>query len=165
MVGGAASNGTWKEVDRTMVSRRQLFAEFRGNPPASPAIITGCQVGLSFPLPPDYVHFLLRMNGGEGFIGAHYLVVWRIEELAETNKGYMVEEFTPELFLFGSNGAGEAFAFDTRFAPISVVAVPLILTLKDAVTLAPSFDAFLQHLYRSDSLLPPKGAQRDLEGR
>src|SRR5205807_9615430 len=104
--------------------------------------IARAQAGLRFPLPPDYLQFLQRMNGGEGFIGKHYLVAWRIEDLSNKNRNYMVEEFAPELFLFGSNGAAEAFAFDTRRTPVSIVGVPFILSLNDAIAIAPSFDAF-----------------------
>jgi hypothetical protein len=93
------------------------------------------------------------MDGGEGFVGRHYLMAWRIESLLEWNRDYMVEETAPELLLFGSNGGGEGFAFDSRGLLPLVVAVPFItMNLNDAITLAPTFDSFLQHLYRSDSL-------------
>jgi hypothetical protein len=113
----------------TAVSHHGLFAEFRANPPASTASIARCQTGLGFPLPPDYLQFLLQRNGGEGFVGKGYLVAWRVEELAQKNTAYLVDEAAPELLLFGSNGAGEAFAFDTRSTPVSIVAVPFILDL------------------------------------
>ena len=58
-------------------------------------------------------------------MGKHYVVAWRVEDLSKENRNDMVEEFAPELFLFGSNGASEVFAFDTRKLPFSIVAVPL----------------------------------------
>ena len=136
----------------TTASQEELFAEFKGNPPADSAAIARCQARLQFPLPSDYVQFLQRMNGGEGFIGQHYLVAWRIENLLDWNEGYRVEESALGLLLFGSDGAGEAFAFDARASPPPVVVVPFILDLRDAVPLAPNFASFLQFLYRSDSL-------------
>jgi hypothetical protein len=57
------------------------------------------------------------MNGGEGFIGENYLRAWPVEDLIQSNKDYRVDEAAPGLFLFGSSGGGEAFAFDTRSAP------------------------------------------------
>ena len=64
-----------------------------------------------------------------------------------------VDESAPGLFLFGSSGGGEAFAFDTRTVPPSIVAVPfIVLDLEDAIAIAPNFNAFLQHLYTSEDL-------------
>jgi SMI1 / KNR4 family (SUKH-1) len=138
----------------TVVSRERLFAEFDANPQATAASIARCQSHLRFRLPADYVQFLQQMNGGEGFIGENYLRAWAVEELIQSNNDYNVKESAPGLFLFGSNGGGEAFAFDARSSPPPIVAVPFILDLEDAIFLAPSFDAFLQHLYRSESLFP-----------
>jgi hypothetical protein len=97
------------------------------------------------------------MNGGEGFIGKNYLMAWPVEDLIQNNKDYLVDEAAPELFLFGSSGGGEAFAFDTRSSRPPIVAVPfIVISLEDAIMLAPSFNAFLQRLYRSESLFPPE---------
>jgi hypothetical protein len=35
-------------------------------------------------------------NGGEGFIGKHFVRLWRIEELANRNQDYQVAEYAPE---------------------------------------------------------------------
>jgi hypothetical protein len=86
-----------------------------------------CQSDLKFRLPAEYVQFLEQMNGGEGFIGENYLRVWPIEDLIQNNKNYHVDEVAPELFLFGSSGGGEAFAFGTRSSPPPIVAVPFIV--------------------------------------
>jgi hypothetical protein len=136
----------------TYVSPKQLFARFQGNAPASLISIARCQAHLRFPLPADYVHLLQQMNGGEGFIGTQYLMLWRVEDLVQANKECRVEEVAPELFLFGSDGGGEAFAFDNRSAPPPIVAVPFVVCLKDAIVLAPNFNSFLPYLYRSESL-------------
>jgi hypothetical protein len=136
----------------TLVSPAKLFAKFDANPPASRDAVARCQANLRFRLPADYVRFLEQMNGGEGFVGNNYLMAWRIEDLIQFNKDYFVDVAAPELLLFGSNGGGEAFAFDTRLSPPPIVAVPSIVYLEDAIPIAPNFNAFLQHLYRSDSL-------------
>jgi hypothetical protein len=137
----------------TTESDERLFAEFIANPPASPDSIARCQAALSFSLPGDYVRFLLRMNGGEGFVGEHYLMVWRVEDLISSNKECKIDDSVAALFLFGSDGGGEAFAFDTRSDPPLIVVVPFIgMDFENAKLIAPSFNSFLQFLYRSDDL-------------
>jgi hypothetical protein len=60
--------------------------------------------------------------------------------LLELNKDYQVDEYAPGLFFFGSNGGGEAFAFDLRTAARPVVAVPFVgMDLSLATVLAPEF--------------------------
>jgi hypothetical protein len=133
------------------VTDNELFAAFKANPPASLAFIEQCQAKLSFLLPADYVQFLQQMNGGEGSLGRAYVALWRVEELGDRNTGYEVAEFAPGLFLFGSNGAGEAFAFDTRCDEFRIVAVPFIGMddLRDAIVIATNFRTFLEALFTS----------------
>jgi hypothetical protein len=135
------------------VSREKLFAEFEAKPPANPASVARCQSRLKFQLPADYVEFLKQTNGGEGFVGKNYLRAWPVEDLIQFNKEYHVDESAPGLFLFGSSGGGEAFAFDIRSPRPPIVAVPfIVLNLEDAIVIAPDFSSFLQHLYRSEDL-------------
>jgi hypothetical protein len=142
----------------TLVSPEKLFAKFDANPPASCDSVGQCQSRLSFRLPADYVQFLRRMNGGEGFVGKNYLMAWPVEDLIRFNKDFFVDVAAPELFLFGSSGGGEEFAFDTRSSPLLIVAVPSIVSLEDAITIAPDFNSFLQHLYQSESLFSSQRA-------
>jgi len=95
---------------------------------------------------------LERMNGGTGFVGKNYLMAWRVEDLIQFNKELFVDVAAPELLLFGSDGGGESFAFDTRSSPPLIVAVPSIVYLEDAIVIAPDFNSFLQHLYQAESL-------------
>src|SRR5438128_113168 len=119
--------------------------DFKGNPPASEADIRAFELQSGIKLPADYVQFLKRMNGGEGFVGGGYVIIYPIEKLLENNRGYRFEEYVPELFLFGSNGGGEAFAFDRRTKDWSVVMVPFIpLDLKEANAVAACFDALFE---------------------
>jgi len=135
-----------------LVTPNTLFAKFDANPPASYDAVARCQANLRFPLPADYLQFLKQMNGGEGFIGNNFLRAWPVEDLIQFNKDYFVDVAAPELLLFGSSGGGEAFAFDTRSSPPLIVAVPFIVSLEDAIVIAPNFESFLQHLYHSESL-------------
>jgi hypothetical protein len=142
-----------RQFQLDLVTPEKLFARFGPKSPANPASIARCQSQLKFQLPVDYVQFLEQMNGGEGFVGENYLRAWPVEDLIQYNKDYHVEERAPGLLLFGSNGGGEAFAFDARSTPPVIVAVPfIVLNLEDAIVIAPSFTAFLQHLYRSEDL-------------
>jgi SMI1 / KNR4 family (SUKH-1) len=142
----------------TLVSPEKLFAKFKANPPASCDSVTQCQSHLSFRLPADYVQFLKRMNGGEGFVGKNYLMAWPVEDLVQFNKELFVDVAAPDLFLFGSSGGGEEFAFDARSSPPLIVAVPSIVSLEDAITIAQDFNSFLQHLYQSESLFSSQSA-------
>jgi hypothetical protein len=138
----------------TSIGHDRLFARFQANLPANPASIDRCQAELSFRLPADYVRFLQQMNGGEGFVGKNYLRVWPVEQLVGNNKRYNVEDGAPGIFLFGTDGGGEAFAFDTRSTPSPIVAIPFILDLEDVIFIARNFESFLQHLYHSESVFP-----------
>ena len=112
------------------------------------------QASTGFVLPKDYADFLRFSNGAAGLIGDNYVVLWQVEELAKFNAGYRVDTFAPGLFLFGSDGAGEAFAFDRRRHGPPIVAVPFIpLSTGEAVDLAPTFEGFLQTLHEGADFL------------
>jgi SMI1 / KNR4 family (SUKH-1) len=92
---------------------------------------------------------LQQADGGEGFVGNAYVILWRVGELVEMNKAYQVAEYAPGLFLFGSDGGGEAFAFDTRTDAKPIVSVPFVgMELKLARPVAPNFTAFLYELFK-----------------
>jgi hypothetical protein len=136
-----------------LVSHKVLFAKFEGKPPASLDSIARCQADLRFRMPADYQRFLQQMNGGEGFVGEHYLMLWSVEDFIEMNTGTYFAEAAPGLIVFGSDGGGEAFGFDTRSAPPPIVVAPYVGMEWDvAFKIAPTFDLFLQHLFRSEDL-------------
>jgi hypothetical protein len=95
------------------------------------------------PLPDDYMVFLRRANGGEGFNGDRYVQLWRAEELADMNRAYNTAEFFPNLFFIGSDGGGEAYAFDLSRMDATVFEVPFVGFPTDARAIANSFDSFL----------------------
>lgn len=124
-----------------------LGEEFNGNVPAAAAQVVAAEQALRQSLPADFREFLLRTNGGEGMIGENYVMLWNATELGEYNESYQVNQYAPGLLLFGSDGGGEGFAFDTRTAPPTVVTVPFVgMSLKYAKPVAPSFAAFLEKL-------------------
>lgn len=97
-------------------------------------------------LPSDYLQFISEHDGGEGFVGENYLILWRIDELATFNREYEVEIYAPGILLFGSNGGGEGYGFDTRETTMPVVRVPFIgMDLRYATRVADGFsDIFIQ---------------------
>lgn len=114
------------------------------NPPAAAADIEKLIQEARFKLPDDYLDFLRHHDGGEGIFGKNYVVLWRAGELNSFNSDYEVEELAPEIILFGQDGGGEAYGFDTRLGSMAIVRVPLIgISADDAVHLAPNFIDFL----------------------
>lgn len=111
------------------------------------------QFGIQFPA--DYKHFMASRDGGEGLVGSHYLILWRAGELIEFNRDYEVEKYAPGLVFFGSNGGGEAYAFDVRPGEkMEIRMVPFIgMSLRDAELIADTFESFLNRLVETDGSL------------
>ena len=134
----------------TPADKEKLLAKFNGNPPADASSIRQFVTDGGLRLPKDYEKFLQEMDGGEGFIGNAYLILWHAGELLELNKSYAVAEFAAGLFLFGSDGGGEAFAFDMRSDAKPIVSVPFVgMELEVARPVASNFKAFLEELFKS----------------
>jgi SMI1 / KNR4 family (SUKH-1) len=124
-----------------------LFSKLALNPGASAAVLEAAQRALQHTLPSDYANFLRASNGGEGFVGDNYLALWKAEELKQLNDEYQVPEYAPGLLLFGSDGGGEAYAFDTRQAPWTVVQMPFVgMDLRYARPVGSGFTEFLRGL-------------------
>lgn len=128
----------------------RIFSRFNGNPPVDLGRVEQFESIAGITLPRDYVEFLCRFNGGEGFIGPNaYVMLWPLTELEELNKAYQAEERIPGLLIFGSDGGGEAFAFDTRSPRMPVVSVPFVgMELDLARPIGNSFKNFLEELAR-----------------
>ncbi len=92
-----------------------------------PKLVAEVSRRLGIDLPPDHQAFLQEANGGEGFVGSGgYLRLWPVKEIEIRNSELQVSEFAPGLVFFGTDGAGEGYAFDTRVRPHRIVQVPLI---------------------------------------
>lgn len=123
--------------------------QFHGNAPIDPTDIEIFEATAGFRLPTEYRLFLQNHDGGEGFIGPNtYVILWRLTDLLEMNAAYEVEEYVPGLFFFGSDGGGEAFAFD-RTKEMSIVSVPFVGMEPDlAKPIATTFSEFVNALAR-----------------
>ena len=121
------------------------FEHFNGNPPIAREAVRKLVLETKIGLPNEYVDFLEHFDGGEGFIGKSYIIFWRLNDLLKFNIAYKVSDYAPGLFLFGSDGGGEAFGFDTRSASKRVVSVPFVgMEWEAAREVAPNFSKFLE---------------------
>jgi len=133
-----------------LADKERLLAEFNGNPPTDALYLQKLESDAGLRLPEDYAQFLQQTNGGEGFIGSAYLILWSVGDLIEMNKAYQVADYAPGLFLFGSDGGGEAFAFDMRTEAKPIVSVPFVgMELELIQPLGSTFKAFLEALFES----------------
>jgi hypothetical protein len=119
-------------------------SSFQSNAPASEEVISVLLGTLRRSLPGQYLAFLRKANGGEGFVGEEYAMLWRCEDLIGHNQSYQVEELAPGFFLIGSNGGGEAYAFDVSSGSSVLYQLPFIgMESQYANAVADSFDLFL----------------------
>jgi hypothetical protein len=116
-----------------------------------------CERWLGAELPHEYVEFLTSAGGGEGLIGETvYVILWGADELRRLNEAYEVQRYAPGLLVFGSNGGGEAYGFDTRSPDWHVVEVPLVgMTWDLAKPMGATFLSFLGNLYNTKHVGEP----------
>jgi hypothetical protein len=144
-----------------MIGPMQYFmTDFIAGPPVSVESLRSAERDIGRPLPEDYKTFLLEHNGGDGFIGDKYFILWRAEELSTFNDGYEVSKYAPGLLMFGSNGGGDGFAFDTRTSSYRVMQVPFVgMSAADEFHVAASFNGLLEQMRKQmahSSERPPK---------
>jgi hypothetical protein len=131
---------------------RQFLENLIHRPPATEQAIAAFERTSGKQLPADYREFLKIANGGEGFIGIHaYVILWGVDELASRNQAYDIENYVPGLLIFGSDGGGEAYGFDTRNPQWPTVQVPFVgMAWAEARSVAGSFKEFLERLCRDE---------------
>jgi hypothetical protein len=99
-------------------------------------------------LPETYYDLLGFSNGGEGPFGIQpcWFVLYTAEEAATAWTGGVYAEFFPDLFVFGSNGANEAFAFDLKADGVRIVYFDTmnIDLAESVVELATSMEDFIR---------------------
>jgi hypothetical protein len=117
------------------------------NSPTNINLVLETESKLGVKFPSDYKEFIVQSNGAEGTVGNVYLQLWAIDVLVELNDGYAVKEFADGLIIFGSDGGGTAYAFDTRFEKTTIVEVPFIGMDIDEITIrSDTFTGFLKYL-------------------
>lgn len=133
-----------------------LTADLTKAPGAQLAAIRDREAELGITFPVDYVEFKLSSNGAEGFVGGDRLYV-RIDPIEEMMSDELQESLArdrPGLVVFGSDGGGEAFAFDTRGDEVTIVMFPWI-GLDDEEVL-PQGRTFSEFLRRAPALARPR---------
>lgn len=125
----------------------KIFVNCECKPAASGSLIDDAKSRIGNELPNDYIQFLMICNGAEGFISpGSYVMLWSIEDAIKWNQDYQVDEFAPGFFIFGSDGGGEAFAFDWQ-SKGAVVLLPFVGMSRDgARRIATTFSSFIQRL-------------------
>jgi hypothetical protein len=127
----------------------KLANSFNTSSSATLSVIETAERFFNLQLPGDYKEFLQFTNGLEGETKDNYLVLWSAEELVELNKAYNVTEFVSNIIIIGSDGAEEAFAFDTT--NMSVVKLPFIgMGYIANEKLSDTFEGFLTSQIRKD---------------
>jgi hypothetical protein len=124
---------------------KKYFEKFNCNPGLTENKIN--KMDLPKNIPSDYFELIKFCNGGEGFIGEEYVVLYKLEELKQINIDYNVQKYTPEIFLFGSNGADEAIAFDFRTNEKKYILIPFIFEYDGIIELGDSINEFLERIF------------------
>lgn len=130
------------------MSTADMLSSFQGNPGVSLTDLAEVEKSIGFDLPDDYKQFLLKMDGGEGFIGdGSYLILWSANELAGFNVEYESASYCPKVLLIGSNGGGEAFGIDIENGELHYVQVPFVGMSRSLIeVVSPTFEGFLRSL-------------------
>lgn len=119
------------------------------NKPADETKITEVENQIGVQLPIQYKQFMLYSNGAEGELGENsYLVIWPIEEIISLNEAYSVNQYTPGILYFGSDGGDIAYAFDIRNENVTIVEIPFeSIHIEDAQLCAYDFNDFIEKMY------------------
>ncbi|MCP4177198.1 MAG: hypothetical protein GY756_05470 [bacterium] len=72
---------------------KNLLKKFNSNAGISKAKLS--TIGLPSEVPEEYLNFLEFCNGGEGFIGEEYLILYKAEEIQQKNLDYAVSDIIP----------------------------------------------------------------------
>jgi hypothetical protein len=116
---------------------------FHLNPGAFEPLVQRTLTELSGRLPDDYLDFMRHSNGGEGFLGGHYLRLDQLQDLAGLNRVFADIEDVRDVVWFGGNGGGEAFGFD--WASNGVIVEGPMIGMERA-TLLRCADTFIEFL-------------------
>lgn len=97
--------------------------------PANPDVIKQFLANIDFTLPPGFIAFYEKSNGGDFFIGERCLVLWQLENLVELNQEYDMDEYAPNFFAFGTNGGNEVYCIEK--ATGDIYELPFIIMLEE----------------------------------
>ncbi len=132
-----------------MLTFMNVFDKLSGkNPPVAGSEMKTFLTQVDFIPPVDYVDFMQLHNGSEGGVGYNaYLNLWPIDQLVYLNSDLNVSLFAPGYFIFGSDGAGAAFAFYKKDGSIVEFGLIGMLMQDEPIHRGNSFTAFVDYLY------------------
>jgi len=76
-----------------------LLEKFDINEPSESEVMYVVEEHFGCTMPLQYKSFMSICDGGEGFIGKQYLILWGTAELIEFNRDYEVAKYAPGLGL------------------------------------------------------------------
>jgi hypothetical protein len=137
-------------IQRVIMTAKWLATALGGRQVgASEEDLDRVEARLTVKLPADYRAAMRHKDGGDAEFGQSWVVLWRVGDLLERNEGYRVAEFAPGFTFFGSDGAGEAYAWDWRPTRRALyVVIPFISPDPEAaVPCGDTFEEFLSVLH------------------
>ena len=136
---------------RTSERLRELTKGLSKASPASDTAIEELSTKLGYELPPEYVELMRLSNGGDGQVGEQsYLALFPVDQIIPINEAAAVAEFAPGFLIFGSNGMGVSYAFDTRNPSMPIVeCVDMDLSHTAAVCRGRNLLEFLEYLVKA----------------
>lgn len=124
----------------------QFLRDFKGNPPLAAQDFERILRDIPFTLPEDYLAVMRLCNGGSGFVGANFLMLYDLGQLMDLHRASEIATHLPGIFVFGSEGGAEGFAFDFRKESASLYIMIPFVYAADAII--PQGNTFLELLHR-----------------
>ncbi len=122
---------------------KECFSDFTFNNSAAPTSITEI---LGVPFPTDYLEFIKKYNGGEGFAGNDaYLRLNELEDLEELSVDYNIQQVLPEHCLIGTDGGGMLIGVDKL--GIYFIIDCISIDPNDKIIVGNSFEEFIKNVH------------------
>lgn len=94
-----------------------------------------------FEFPKGFREFYLKNDGAYIVTESKYIELWTLDEMETLNKEYLVHEYIPEYYFFGTDGGGMGFAIQKQTGLI--FEIPFIGMFEFQKFLCKTFDEFL----------------------
>jgi SMI1 / KNR4 family (SUKH-1) len=100
---------------------------------------------VDFILPLGFIEFFKETNGADITKEEKYISLWPLTDQSLLNKDYNVEEYAPEFFIFGSDGADTAYAIERNTGHI--YEMPFVgMSKEEAVFQNKTFTGFIENI-------------------
>jgi hypothetical protein len=105
--------------------------------PANPNVMKFFLDNIDFILPPDFITFYAKSNGGDFNTKNRYFVLWELENLFERNIEFEVNEYLHGFFAFGTDGGNQMYCI--KKATGDIYEIPfIVMSEEDALFVAKS---------------------------